>query len=86
MKLQLVILINISVKTKYKKYLLSDEIFQHRRFSCTLTADHSDLREVNRHMNAELGEGILHPIDDGDEGLHPLVSRHVDEINLLVLQ
>ena len=68
-----------------QEYLLSDEIFQDGRFSRTLAADDRDLRQIDGHVNPQLGERILHPIDDRDERLHPDISRrHVDARVLLV--
>lgn len=40
-----------------------------------MTADDRDLGQVDDHGHAELREGVLHAIDDGNQGLHPLISR-----------
>jgi len=50
------------------------KVFQHRWLASRLTAHHGDLRQVDDHGHAQTGEGILHPIDDGDEGLHAHVG------------
>lgn len=55
--------------------LLSDEVFQDRGLSGGLPADDSDLGQVDDHGDPQLGEGILHPIDDRDEDLHSAIAR-----------
>ena len=54
--------------------------FQHGRFSRRLSSHHGDLGQVDLHVNAQLGEGILHAIDDGDESFHTLVASHLGQI------
>ena len=59
--------------------LPADEILQHWWLSGRLAPHHGDLGQVNDHGNSQGGEGILHPVDDRDEGLHPLIARHGGE-------
>ena len=60
-------------------HLLSNKVLKDGGLAGALAADHGDLRQVDGHVHAQLGEGILHPIDDRDERLHPLVARrHVE--------
>jgi hypothetical protein len=35
-------------------------------------------------VDAQLGEGVLHAIDNGDEGLHALITRHDDAAAVLL--
>ena len=55
----------------------ADKILQHGGLSGALTADDGNLRQVDGHVYAQLREGVLHPVDDGDERLHALVPRHL---------
>ena len=54
----------------------SNKVLQDRRFSCRLAAHHRDLGQVDGVGDTELGEDILHPVHDGDEGLHARVTGH----------
>lgn len=40
-----------------------------------MSSNDGDLGQVDDHGDAQTGEGILHAIDDWDEGLHALVAR-----------
>ena len=55
----------------------SHEVFKYGGFSCRLSSHYSNLRQVDGVGDPELGEDILHPIHDRDEGLHPRVTRHL---------
>lgn len=57
-------------------YLLSNEIFQYRWFSSTLTSDHSNLWQINLHMHAQLCECILHLIHNWNKCFHSRIARH----------
>ncbi len=62
--------------------LLSDEVFQNRGFSGGLASDDGDLGQVDDHRDAQLGEGILHPIDNRNEDLHSSIARrHPEDLN-----
>ena len=57
------------------RYLLAHKVLQDRGLAGTLSAHHCNLGQVDGVGDAELGEDVLQPIHDGDEGLHPLVTR-----------
>ena len=58
-----------------QKHSLSDKVLQHGGLSRGLASHHGNLGQVDDHGHAQAGEGVLHPVDDGDEGLHALVAR-----------
>ena len=66
----------------FAKYSLAHEVLQDGRLAGTLAADHSDLGQVDGVGDAQLGEDVLQPVHDGDEGLHPLVARHGEALLL----
>lgn len=57
-------------------YLLSDEVFEYRRFASTLTSDHSNLWQIQLHMHAQWCECILQLIHNWNERFHSRVTRH----------
>ena len=70
-----------SVDTRLLSYLPSHKILQYRRFSSRLSTNNSNLRQVYGVWNSKLGEDILHPIHNRDEGLHTRVARHLDAVH-----
>ena len=64
------------------RYLLAHKVLQDRGLAGTLSAHHCNLGQVDGVGDAELGEDVLQPIHDGDEGLHPLVARHGEALLL----
>ena len=55
---------------------LAHEVLQDAGLAGGLAAHHGDLRQVDGVGHPQLGEDVLHPVHDGDEGLHPLVAGH----------
>ena len=53
----------------------ANEIFQDRAFPSTLSADHSDLREVQITTLANSAESVLKFVDQGDQVFHPPVPH-----------
>ena len=57
--------------------LPSNKVFQDRALASTLTAHHSKLWQVQGHLDTQRCKGILQPVDQWDQGLHPLIAgRH----------
>ncbi len=63
--------------TTFPRCWPANEVLQDRGLAGALASHHGNLRQVDGHMDAQLGEGVLHPVDDGDERLHALIARHV---------
>ena len=55
--------------------LLSNKIFEHRRFPRRLATNHSNLWKIYVVGDTELGEHVLHPVHDRDELLHARVAH-----------
>lgn len=66
----------ISVLTLALRCLPSDKVLQHGTLACALTTDHSDLGQIELHVHAQLGEGILQLVDDRYQLLHAHVTGH----------
>jgi len=58
------------------RYLLANKILKHGTFARALTAHDRDLRQIELHVYAELREGILELVHDGDQLFHTRVARH----------
>lgn len=54
----------------FGRHLLAHEILQDRGFARRLSADHSNLGQIQLHVNTQLGEGVLQFVDDWYQVLH----------------
>lgn len=54
---------------------LAHEVLEHRALAGALTAHHRDLRQVEAGVLADGGEGILQPVHQRDQLLHPPVPH-----------
>lgn len=60
-----------------------DEILQHRALAGALPPDHGDLRQVEVSVLPDGGEGVLQPVDQRDQILHPAVPHGGGDVALL---
>ena len=67
---------SLQYKVKEVVHSLAHEVLQHGGLAGGLAAHHRDLGQVDGVGHPQLGEDVLHPVHDGDEGLHPLVASH----------
>lgn len=59
----------------YDGVIPAHEIFQDRAFACALTPDHRDLRQVQVAGLSDGTEGVLQPVHQRDQLLHPPVAH-----------
>lgn len=51
-----------------------DAVLQHGALAGALPAHHGDLRQVEQAVLAQRREGVLQPVDERDEPLHPAAA------------
>ncbi len=59
----------------YDGVIPAHKIFQDRAFACALTPDHRDLRQVQVAVLSDGTEGVLQPVHQRDQLLHPPVAH-----------